>query len=1499
MSLNYTDALGNNWSIDSNGNLQDARGKYLPGSTSTQDALDNTSLSVYVAGSSSTTYLNWATATAGTNTHSVTGANTSAGISVERKTFVADGYVRMLEIVTNTGTTAKAVKIDLKDDVYYDSNTKTLATSSGDTTRTAADDWAAYGSASNTSYPALTHIVSGGAGSPGAVSATSVDQQVTSYNLNLAAGQTQVIMHFYALSGDTAAATTIGNSLANLNNTAYLNGVTAAELNGLVNFTKDFSSATSMTLPSYGLNLTLTGTAAINGTGNARDNLITGNAAANQLVGLGGNDTLNGGAGNDTMAGGVGNDTYHVNAAGDVVNENANEGTDTVISSISYSIAARPYLENITLTGTAAGLTATGNTANNVLNGSTHAGANTLIGGLGNDTYIVGTGDVVTEKANEGTDTVQAGLSWTLAANLENLVLTGAGNINGTGNAGANKLTGNVGKNVLNGGAGNDTLDGGAGADSLNGGDGNDSYYVDQAGDVVTETNAVLATGGSDTVYASLNYTLGNNVENLVLQGTAYKGIGNALANKLTGNAADNWLDGGAGADTMAGGAGNDTYVLAAGDVISEAAGGGVDTVRTALSGHTLGANIENGVMLASAASMAGNALANRIVGNMANNTISGAAGDDTLLGGGGNDSLVGGDGNDLLVGDSGSAENAISSGEATVDGQVVALTISAPEQANGTVKITGNISGVSLGNTGVNIVYVVDHSGSMTSTFQGTTDVGDLNGDNYSNSVLDAAIASVKKLNDTIIASGLGGQANVSLIQFDDTAEVLYRGNPGTDGDANGRVDLYDQLLGLKADGGTAYNAALQQTQNYLSSLGSGKNIVFFLSDGAPTDGTSYLDTANLIRQLGTDGTSIRAIGMGNGASENPLDLLDDGLDNNSAIIVTNPEDLDTTLLNTSVLALAEGAWVEVYRNGELIDLIGSDSFTVTPLGLRFESSAITLSASGTDQITAKLMTLSSAGTMVSASLPIAISSFVSNDTLVGGAGNDTLDGGTGNDSMVGGTGDDIYLVNGTGDRVVENASEGTDTVRSSLASYTLAANVEHLQLTGAALTGIGNELANLITGNELNNSLLGGAGNDSLLGGAGNDILNGGVGNDSMVGGDGNDTYYVDSGSDYVREDSNAGNDTVITTLSTSLGGYVSGVSTTDSHSNIENLTLQAGAATALNAVGSTDHNRLTGNEFNNVLHGLAGNDTLNGGAGADTLNGGDGNDTYYLDNVGDVIADTSGIDSVIASLNNYTLAGGLENLALANLATVLKGTGNASANTLTGNTFNNILDGKAGADVMSGGAGNDTYYVDNALDKVVEAAGQGTDLVYAAISHKLANNVENLILTGSAGLSGAGNALANTLTGNAAANRLLGWEGNDMLIGGAGNDTLEGHTGNDTLVGGAGKDVLSGGAGNDVFDFNALSEMGTTSTTWDLITDFAKGDRIDLSTLDANTATAANDAFIGTLIGATAAFTTAGQLKLAAGVLYGNTDADGDAEFAIGLTGVNTLVAADFIL
>ncbi|MDB9412535.1 DUF4347 domain-containing protein, partial [Microcystis aeruginosa] len=193
--------------------------------------------------------------------------------------------------------------------------------------------------------------------------------------------------------------------------------------------------------------------------------------------------------------------------------------------------------------------------------------ADAMTGLAGNDTYTVNdAGDLVIEALNQGTDTVQASISYTLTDNVENLTLTGTANLNGTGNNLNNILTGNSGNNILTGLAGNDSLDGKAGADTMIGGLGNDTYTVDNTGDIVTEN----LNEGTDTVQASISYTLTDNVENLTLTGTAnLNGTGNNLNNILTGNSGNNILtglagndslDGKAGADTMIGGLGNDTY---------------------------------------------------------------------------------------------------------------------------------------------------------------------------------------------------------------------------------------------------------------------------------------------------------------------------------------------------------------------------------------------------------------------------------------------------------------------------------------------------------------------------------------------------------------------------------------------------------------------------------------------------------------------------------------------------------------------------------------------------------------------------------------------------------------------------------------------------------------------------------------------------------------------------------------------------------------------------
>jgi Ca2+-binding RTX toxin-like protein len=396
-------------------------------------------------------------------------------------------------------------------------------------------------------------------------------------------------------------------------------------------------TALSYTLGQNIENLTLTGNAAVSGTGNELDNILTGNAADNTLMGLAGNDTIDGGAGADTLMGGTGDDTYIVDNAGDQIIEVAGEGIDLVKASIDYTLTNNT--ENLTLTGTQ-NLTGTGNALDNILTGN--AGNNTLIGLDGNDTYVIDSNaDIIIENADEGIDTVRSSITTTLGQNLENLILT-SGSINGTGN----ELN-----NVLIGSGGNNILDGGLGADQMAGGTGNDTYIVDNTADAIVE----LADEGTDNVQASASYTLSANVENLTLTGTgSINGTGNAQDNVILGNAGNNRLDGGAGADQMAGGAGNDTYVVDnIGDQVTESANAGTDTVEASID-TTLGANLENLTLTGAAIVGAGNTANNLIYGNAGDNLLSGMDGADTLFGNAGNDTLDGGSGADRMAGGTG-----------------------------------------------------------------------------------------------------------------------------------------------------------------------------------------------------------------------------------------------------------------------------------------------------------------------------------------------------------------------------------------------------------------------------------------------------------------------------------------------------------------------------------------------------------------------------------------------------------------------------------------------------------------------------------------------------------------------------------------------------------------------------------------------------------------------------------------------------------------------------
>jgi Ca2+-binding RTX toxin-like protein len=1325
---------------------------------------------------------------------------------------------------------------------------------------------------------------------------------------------------------------------------------------------------------------------------------ITGNALANNIIGNDAANTLDGGAGADILSGGAGDDTYIVDSIADVINEGVDQGTDTV--KVAIPTAGGTYvlgdnLENATLINTVA-FNLTGNSLNNVLTGNAAAnvldgaaGADTLQGGLGNDTYIVDADDTVVEGLNGGVDLVKSDQTYTLGANVENLTLTGTGNINGkgnglaniiTGNDGNNKLdgvggvdtliggkgndqyvvdltatnlledkvveiagegidtltlassfvnatvttlvldanlenvdardtgtlslnlTGNASANLIQGNAGKNTLNGGLGADTLIGGLGDDTYVVDNVGDTVTED----ADAGTDTVNVAIalaggTYTLGENLENATLTNTvAYNLTGNELVNTLTGNAAANRIDGGAGADVMNGGAGNDTYVVdTVGETIIDSAG--IDTVESAVS-YTLGATLENLTLTGSAAVNAtGNALANILDGsqNSAANVLTGLAGNDTYIV----------DADDTVVeGLNGGVDLVKSDQTYTLGANVENLTLTGTGNINGKGNglaniITGNdgnnkldgVGGVDtlIGGKG-NDQYVVD----LTATNLLEDKVVEIAGEgidtltlasSFVNAtvttlVLDANLENVDARDTGTLSLNLTGNASANLIQGNAGKNTL-NGGLGADtligglGDDTYVVDNVGDTVTEDADAGTdtvnvaialaggtytlgenlenatltntvAYNLTGNELVNTLTGNAAANRIdggagADVMNGGAGND-TYVVDTVGetIIDSAGIDtvesavsytlGATLENLTLTGSdavnATGNALANILDGSQNSAANVLTGLAGNDTYIVGT------DDTVVEGLNGG--VDLVKSDQ-TYT-LGANVEN--LTLTGTGNINATGNAL----------------------NNTLIGNAGNNQLYGGLGVDILKGGTGDDLYLVdlnatNQLEDTLTENAGEGGDTVRlqggavlASSSLLTLGANLENLDasLTGTTLLNLtGNALNNELIGNSANNTLDGGAGNDTLNGGAGNDTLNGGIGSDILIGGLGDDIYTVDNLGDSVTENAAEGTDLVRVAIATAGGTY--------------NLSANVEYATLVNTVAFD----LTGNDLNNTLTGNAANNRIDGGAGADLMIGGAGNDTYIVDNIGDGIVDSAGVDTVLSSISYDLNENSVENLTLTGTADI-DADGNTLANILTGNSGNNKLDGWEGVDTLVGGAGNDQYNVDltstNALqDKLVEVASEGNDTVVVwggvaglnVATITLGANLENLDLSNTEAnvkLNLLGNALDNVLTGNTSQN------------------------------------VFTGGLGSDTFTFTNLGQLGLTSANWDVVTDFTSGtDHIDLTGL-------------GTfqLLDSNTAFTDAGQLKLTDGVLYGTTNIGADADFAIKLTGVATLTQSDFV-
>jgi Ca2+-binding RTX toxin-like protein/uncharacterized protein (DUF1778 family) len=956
-------------------------------------------------------------------------------------------------------------------------------------------------------------------------------------------------------------------------------------------------------------------------------------------------------------------------------------------------------------------------------------------------------------------------------------------------------------------------------------------------------TNAVL--GNATASVTLLDNDSPPPVSMVALNGTSVADVlrGSPFADAIAAGNGNDVLDGAGGNDSLTGGAGDDIYFIDDdGDIYTEAGGEGSDLVISYLATLTLGANVEGlRLMLAGASNGTGNALDNTLYAGAGNNVLDGGSGIDTVS---------------YAYGTSGvTVSLAVSTAQATGGSGSDRLT--SIENLIGSAyadQLTGNTGANSLGGGAGNDTldggagsdtlaggdgsdgYFVRDGGDVVS--ETNTDLA-IGGTDTVYSYWSAYTLTANVENGRILSTGGANLAGNTL------NNVLYAGAGNNVLNGGSGIDSVSYAYGLAGTSGVTVSLAVSTAQ---ATGGSGSDTLTSIEN---LFGSAYAD-----RLTGNTGAN----SLGGGAGNDTLD---------------------------------GGAGSDTLAGGD-----GSDGYFVSDGGDVVSETNAVLATGGTDTVYSYLSAYTLTANVENGRI---LSTTVAN--LTGNTLNNVLYAGVGNNVLNGGTGiDTVSYAYGLA---------GTSGVTVSLA-------VSTAQATGGSGSDTLTSIENLF-GSAYADRLTGNTGANSLGGGAGNDTLDGGAGSDTLVGGDGSDGYFVRDGGDVVSETNavlaTGGTDTVYS--------YLSAYTLT---ANVEN-----------GRILSTGVANLTGNTLNNFLYAGAGNNVLNGGTGIDTV-------SYAYG-----LAGTTGV-TVSLAVGTAQATGGSGSDTLTSIENLI---GSGFNDSLTGNAANNVLDGGAGSDFLNGGAGADTmlggdgtdsYAVDHTGDVVSESnsslASGGNDIVYSYLStYTLTANVERLRLMLAGASNGSGNALDNTLYAGAGNNVLDGAGGNDTvsyafasagvtlnlatagaqatggsasdtlisvehLTGSGFNDNLTGNAGNNVLTGGAGSDVLTGGAGSDTFDFNALSEMGLTNTTWDVITDFVHGaDKLDLSTLDADAALAGDQAFTAPVLGGTfsGVFASPGDLYFdtVAHVLYGNTDADTAAEFAIQLVGVTTLAAADLFL
>ena len=1136
--------------------------------------------------------------------------------------------------------------------------------------------------------------------------------------------------------------------------------------------------------------------------GDANDNVIIGEGAFDNLFnGGGGNDTINGGDGQDIIDGGSGNDTF--------INDDAYPGS-----------------------------------------------------GAQDDSYNGGTGiDTIDLSQGSGTlsDTVTVNLATGFITNfgsnrdsltsIENVIVSGNGNI--VGDANANVLTAlGTGDNTISGGAGNDIIDAGnaGGTDNVDGGDGNDRF---------------IFSNGSGTQYIG-NWNGGAGTDIIQITGIGTFNLRGPSLPEIDFTSIEE-------IEFIANGSFGERLLLLSSDEISASEisstalidgnnSGGVDTIRITMDTPTLDISgwtfvdwndVENEVI--------------EIIGDASFETITGSIQDDVINSNGGNDVINAGTGNDIV--NAGDGDDEIIDTEGTG-----ATSTDAYDGGSGIDVLRAEV------NWGTNILFNL-------ATGQQTNDLGTVVYDSYTNienlSLGGAADAIGDDGNNviTILDTGptgsnfVDGGAGDDTISTNDDDDIVIGGAGADTLDGGADIDMLDyttsdaavtiDLAANTASGGHATGDVISNFENLDGSAFGDTlegNADTGLINGNDGDDTIFINSGSSAFNAmanggnGNDiiyGTNSALTGLGSYFATLNGDAGNDQLFLGGDMLlghIGNGGSGDDT-----ISIIPSSGWTATYGfNGGA----GIDTMDVSSLASGLEINLASGGANFNGQLGDPLADLSEATisgieNVVGTQGSDLITGDANSNEILGGSGDDVINGGDGDDVLDGGAGTDSLNGEGGNDRIIfsnpisisesGDGGAGIDTLEISgfnfigspnifdmvagtwsINSFVLtAANFENFDGTTSLsnFTVIGTAGANTMIGGDGNDVFNGNDGIDTLSGGGGDDLLQGGAGADVMDGGAGFDTL------EYAG--SNAG---VTVNLGTGLGsgGHAAG----DSWANVEGI------------AGSGFNDILTGDANNNFLFGNNGNDQLDGGDGDDDMFGGDGADTFFGGAGADAMDGEAGLDIV-----DYS---GASSRVVFNAGT--GGTlGDALGDTYTsierfrGSDFNDSMTGTAGNEFFFGGDGNDVINGGDGIDRIYGEGGNdiqrgdaGNDQLYGSAgsdqlnggvgfdiaNYRAATTFVSLNL-GSGGTFGDaagdtyfgieavyGSDFNDILAGNNSANELRGWDG---------NDTLNGAGGSDRLFGGGGADALNGGTGVDI----AVYTDAASGVTLNLVTVGTVGD------------------------------------------------------------------------